>query len=1408
MSARPEDYGTKQQVMEIYAGVWGAAPDFQGVNHWTADIDERGGTLVDLATAFFEAPLVQEKYDGLEGDDLITALYNNIFRVAEPDAEGFAYWQGQVEEDPSLLGDNIGTLIMQMIDGMWDNEEAAETQALYTNFVSAGEKFVAAQEAAGSKAFSDMTAEEQADFLAGAQALAAAVTSESTEEDLDAAVVVAMESVVPAPAPAEPLTLAEALGMEELPDGYEIDAEAEAFDAGDVTVAAALEAFTNVTAILEGAANAEELDASELFVWSVVDDADAIIAAIEEAAVTGAASVSLTNETITQAQADALNALENFELGDVTVTVPGETITLTEGRDWVGPEAPEDEDDYDNVFLSTENDDTIVGAVTSLTSQVTFNRNDQIDGGEGNNKLELTLERSFAGFNDDGFMKNVQTVELTNDSTVAREFNATNIEDVDTYVLNAEKAGLNLAALAAADIAVNLNDQASGNLVLGFEDDAVEGDEDSLTLGLNNVGRADADGNVKSSVNLDADGIEELTINSTGESTNFVSLAGSDSIETVTANVDANLWIVNTGTAESLTAEGAGDLSIGAVGSDFESLDASGMTGDVNADLRDSGEIETVLTGAGDDVVALDIGSIAFGAEIDGGEGENELVLDGAGDVEATMSRFQTLTLDDLSGDVRIFGENLSDVSQIRLLEDSAGHNVQVYDLDAPTLDVETVGEQDSASTVSFFSEHDLTISTTASEDTAEDESQDVVNRNFSAAEATSLVFNVGEWTKYEGTVTANAAAEVTLNVATSEDDDDEEQAEFAGTLTANNAETVTVNAQGNLGGTITANAALELDFTAMGAFNGVTLNLDSAINGEITVGDAGTGSDDITLNAESMEELTVNAGGALQFASASDLSALQVLTVDTDGHFDINDNELDSAEEITLSGSDDDSRVTLQNIGGTDHDSDVVITATGLASNLNIGTIDTAEGQQVTADVSGVRGNVTISDITVDTDGDGAQTGVIDINADGTRGNLALSNLQAATVNIEAGGLRGELQMGGSTTANVVTMVGARNQQNQFGTIVAEEITITGGRDGDQMTLVGASTYTDASGSEKQDGALLDIKLDLGVDKITLGDSGDGLYALSGSVIEGSSDTDAIEVAEDSNLENATITNIDVIDVLNGKTLTLTAAQIDDLGAVWIGASDGTVNATELGEAEVDLSDVATGNARAGTATLVSGDVTLHKDTDLGEFSVELDDQALTLTADQAGGLVVTEASGSTDNSVIITDLDGESVDVDDIVPSSTFKFAAGDTGVTIENFTEGSDEDVLDFSGLGEFADYADITTIFAGNDAPTEAILSFSVAEVTDADEAASVISAFAQDGDFEDNTDVVTFETGDVKIFLIGGNSNNTYMWLWEDGQGDGAEDGTVDHAEELTLIGTLDNIAHGDLSGFDASNFGL
>ncbi|MCG5526488.1 hypothetical protein LRB11_16415, partial [Ectothiorhodospira haloalkaliphila] len=114
-----------------------------------------------------------------------------------------------------------------------------------------------------------------------------------------------------------PLTLAQALdlGVGSLPNLYTIDPAA-GVDAGAVSVADALEAFASVSDIISGAQNAGDLDAAELFAWSVNDSAENILESIEEPAVTGAGAVTLTDEEITQEQADALGELANFELGD------------------------------------------------------------------------------------------------------------------------------------------------------------------------------------------------------------------------------------------------------------------------------------------------------------------------------------------------------------------------------------------------------------------------------------------------------------------------------------------------------------------------------------------------------------------------------------------------------------------------------------------------------------------------------------------------------------------------------------------------------------------------------------------------------------------------------------------------------------------------------------------------------------------------------------------------------------------------------------------------------------------------------------------------------------------------------------------------------------------------------------
>lgn len=84
-------------------------------------------------------------------------------------------------------------------------------------------------------------------------------------------------------------------------------------------------------------------------------------------------------------------------------------ITLTQGAETVE---------------GTDGDDTIEGVVSSLASARTLDAGDVIDGGAGDDTLKVDLQSNFAGFTGEGFLKNVEVVELTNSGTIAREFSA------------------------------------------------------------------------------------------------------------------------------------------------------------------------------------------------------------------------------------------------------------------------------------------------------------------------------------------------------------------------------------------------------------------------------------------------------------------------------------------------------------------------------------------------------------------------------------------------------------------------------------------------------------------------------------------------------------------------------------------------------------------------------------------------------------------------------------------------------------------------------------------------------------------------------------------------------------------------------------------------------------------------
>ncbi|WP_299313005.1 trypsin-like peptidase domain-containing protein [uncultured Halomonas sp.] len=115
------------------------------------------------------------------------------------------------------------------------------------------------------------------------------------------------------------LTLAEALDLEDLPAHFTLDPAALA-DGGTVAVAEAETILAEVSALVEQAANADELAVDALFEWRVLDSAEAVLAAVEPgipAHVAGAREVRVTDSEVSQQQLEALEELDNFVPGDL-----------------------------------------------------------------------------------------------------------------------------------------------------------------------------------------------------------------------------------------------------------------------------------------------------------------------------------------------------------------------------------------------------------------------------------------------------------------------------------------------------------------------------------------------------------------------------------------------------------------------------------------------------------------------------------------------------------------------------------------------------------------------------------------------------------------------------------------------------------------------------------------------------------------------------------------------------------------------------------------------------------------------------------------------------------------------------------------------------------------------------------
>lgn len=316
-------------------------------------------------------------------------------------------------------------------------------------------------------------------------------------------------------------------------------------------------------------------------------------------------------------------------------------------------------------------------------------------------------------------------------------------------------------------------------------------------------------------------------------------------------------------------------------------------------------------------------------------------------------------------------------------------------------------------------------------------------------------------------TVTGGAKAAPTSNVATT-------------TLTNSTAVTLTVDQYNTLAGNITAAAATSFTANVAGALNN-TIALASATDAAFTTGkDAST----VIMDAAKLTDLTVTAAGDFDLTNST-LSAVENLTVDTAGHF--TGVALAKASVVDLSGAGNEAQVTLGDLGTADLDYGISLTAKGLNGNLAVGAINTGKEQDVSVDVSGVTGDVSLTSITVASDG-AANTGSINVNADGTLGDISLNALTASAVSVNAANAMGTVDA--DINADTAEFIGSALMGNTVEMTATAEGTVVGGLAVDTITVEGGSAATAT--------ANFTITGGLGVDEFTINAATNGMTSVT----------------------------------------------------------------------------------------------------------------------------------------------------------------------------------------------------------------------------------------------------------------------------------------------------------------------
>ena len=824
----------------------------------------------------------------------------------------------------------------------------------------------------------------------------------------------------------------------------------------------------------------------------------------------------------------------------ITDPAAGETTDLAKGVESV---------------TGTAGDDTFNGVVSALSSSRTLDAGDSIDGGEGSDTLNVDLQTSFAGFSGDGGMTGVETVNLSNEGSIGRNFDASGVEGVEQYTLN---GNINLVDVADATAAVAIADR-TDDLTVDYADKATDGSADALDLSVSNVGTVDDADTTKierQDVAVNADGIESLNLTTDGD--NVLDLSG-----------------VN---AKAITASGTGTLDT-SVAAATKTFDASANEGAVKVDLGNAAAVTAVQTGAGDDTITAATGDLATNAVIDGGDGANTLALSATGTVQYQMSNVQTLALGDLNGGTLTFSARDTSGLETVAAGSNFDGNVTLAGLGTQDMAFDLSGDNSKLGGTITADNAGVSVVTVSASDSADADSYDTHASTLKLTQTSAVDLSVGEYANYTGNITAQKAQSLEVAVAgeinNTIDAGSATGAVFNVTNSADNVSSdVTLNAQKLVDLNVTAASGLDMSLSALGALESLTVDTDGAFK----IGDLGA------INVVNLSGTGSANLGALGATTQNDYG----ITVNAEG---LNDGLTIGENPIVVAG------IAAMAVSAPEaintRGTDITVNAADVQGNVSLGNIDAANGAatagNVNLDLANVAGSVTLNDVT------GNDVAIDVTNVLGTVSYGTISVADSVTLNgaelsdnsasIDASGEDVTATLNGGIQADSYTL--NLNSTSLKNVDLNGDLGIQGTSGSDSLTLNFLDGNIDATGSG--DGAAESYTGDYnvsGVEDLTVhfNDAADTLTLSAGSSLAG---VDTLTV-EHGTLDISKVTDFTGTEVDIASGIKMTASQFASLQTLNFGSATSRVDisvnsAEEAQQVQQALADLTVANPTSG---------------------------------------------------------------------------------------------------------------------------------------------------------------------------------------------------------------------------------